>query len=258
MFKGTVLITGASSGIGRQVAIDSVTQGYRVILLARRVEKLKEVQSICQTIQPGSALYFQMDLMDIDQVDQVISHITDHYAIDILVNSAGIGLTKKVVDTDFEDMVRVFKVNVLGLMYISKRLAAHMVDRQRGHIIQLASLSGKVGTPKTAIYSASKAAVIMFSNTLRQELRPYNIFVTNVNPGPVDTEFFDKVDTSEDYVESMKWFILSDKKVSEKIVKAYMKDKREINLPLLLNIGAKIYPFVPRFSDWLITNQFEK
>lgn len=258
MFKGTVLITGASSGIGKKVAIESVKAGYRVILLARRVEKLEKVQADCFDIRPNSALFFKMDLLDINQVDDVISHIIDNYIVDILINSAGIGLSKRVLESSFSDMERVFKINTLGLMYISKRLAASMVNRKRGHIIQVASLAGKVASPKTAVYSASKAAVIAFSNALRLELAPYNIYVTSVNTGPVDTDFFQKFQTSEEYRQAMKYLTLTDNQVSEKIVKSYMKNKREVNLPLLLNIGSKIYPLMPRLSDWLISNYFQK
>lgn len=258
MFKGTVLITGASSGIGRKVAIKSVKAGYRVILLARRVEQLKQVRLDCYKIRVNSARYFEMDLLDINQVDDVISQVLENYTVDILVNNAGIGLTKWVLDSSFEEMERVFKINVLGLMYIAKRLAASMVERKKGHIIQVASLAAKVASPKTAVYAASKAAVLAFSNAMRIELEPYNIYVTNVNTGPVDTEFFEKVDTSEEYLQAMKYVILTDDQVSEKIVKSFMKSKREVNLPFLLNLGSKIYPLMPRISDWLISSYFQK
>lgn len=257
-FKGTVLITGASSGIGHSIALESVKKGYEVIIVSRRVEKLQLLKERCNRISPDSATFYRMDLLDIDNVENVITEILNNHTIDILINNAGMGLTKYTVHTEINEIFNVFKVNTLSLIYISKRIAVQMLELNKGHIIQIGSIAGKVPTPKTAIYSASKAAVISFSNALRQELRLFNITVTTVNTGPVNTEFFDKVDTSDDYLDSVKLFMLTDEKVARKIVQSYWKNKREINLPLILNMGAKLYHFLPSLADKLILSNFKK
>src|SRR5699024_12134924 len=105
---------------------------------------------------------------------------------------------------------------LLGLMYISKMFAASFVDRQKGHIIQIRSIAGKVPTQKTAVYSASKAAVLSFTDTMRQELKTHHVFVTTINLGPVDTDFFQKVDTDPSYLKKVKPFMLSEEAVSKK------------------------------------------
>lgn len=256
--KGTVLITGASSGIGWQLALESVKAGYHVILVARRLEKLKELQALCDQLEPNSATIYQLDLLDIEQVDHVLSKILEQHTIDIVINNAGMGLTKDVVETSYAQMQTVFQLNVMTVMYLSKRLAIHMLDNGGGHIIQLASLAGKVATPKTAIYSASKAAVIGFSDALRQELKAANIHVTTVNLGPVDTEFFSKVGTAQSYFEKMKPVMLDSQTVAQKVVKYYGKPKREINLPWTLNLGAKLYQLFPNLADTVINKTAKK
>lgn len=256
--KGTVFITGASSGIGYNTALAAIKEGYRVILAARRLEKLEKLQQQCNSIKTNSAIIYQLDLYEIDQVESVITKVLSNYSVDILVNNAGIGLTKYVKDLTYKDIETVFRVNVLSLMYITKLFAAHFVDQKHGHIIQIGSLAAKVPTQKTSVYSASKAAVLSFNDVLRQEVKPHNIFVTTVNFGPVDTEFFQKVDTSPSYTEKVKPFMLSEEAVSKKIVSIMNTDKREVNKPLLLAIGTKLYQLVPSLGDRLLSKIFRK
>src|SRR5699024_10003292 len=257
-FKGTVFITGASSGIGYHTALEAVKSGYRVILTARRLERLKELQQLCDAINPNSAIIYQMDLLDIDQVEAVITAVQENYNVDVLLNNAGMGLTKFVRTLTFKDIDTVFRVNVLALMYISKLFAAYFVDRQKGHIIQIGSITGKVPTQKTAVYSASKAAVLSFTDTMRQELKTHHVFVTTINLGPVDTDFFQKVDTDPSYLKKVKPFMLSEEAVSKKIVSVMRTNKREVNRPLLLAAGAKLYQLVPSLADRLLSMTFRK
>jgi len=119
-------------------------------------------------------------------------------------------------------------------------------------------LAGKVSTPKTAVYSATKGAVISFSNALRMELDPVNIRVTTVNPGPVDTPFFNQFDPDREYLQKMGYLVLKPEKIARKIVQNAGKNKREINLPLLLSGATHLYQLFPEIGDFILSRSFKK
>ncbi|MEH7643564.1 SDR family NAD(P)-dependent oxidoreductase, partial [Bacillus pumilus] len=144
-----------------------------------------------------------------------------------------------------EEMVSMFEVNVFGLIACTKKVIPEMKQRGYGHIINIASQAGKIATPKSAIYSASKHAVLGFSNSLRMELSDIGIHVTTVNPGPIATDFFTIADRSGEYVKNVEFMMLSADKVAGKVVSAMMTKKREINLPGWMNAGSKLYQLFP-------------
>ena len=137
---------------------------------------------------------------------------------------------------DFEMNVaeKMFRVNVLGLMYMIKYVALRMAQRQCGAIVNIASITGKIPTPKSAIYAATKAAVIAYSNALRLEVKSLGITVLNVNPGPIKTKFFETADKTVHYLENVKNIVLSPELVANKIVHAIGTRKWELNLPYFL------------------------
>ena len=192
-----VLITGASSGMGEQIAYQAAKKGAIVIGCARRIEKLEEVVATCRRISGNDAYAFQVDVSIPNQIERVVEKVESSIGpIDVLVNDAGFGLMKEALDFDMAIAERMFRVNVLGLMYMSKYVALHMAERRRGAIINIASIAGKIATPKASVYSATKFAVLGYSNALRLELKPLGISVLTVNPGPVRTDFFDIADES--------------------------------------------------------------
>ena len=185
-----VLITGASSGMGEQIAYQAAKKGAIVIGCARRIEKLEEVVATCRRISGNDAYAFQVDVSIPNQIERVVEKVESSIGpIDVLVNDAGFGLMKEALDFDMAIAERMFRVNVLGLMYMSKYVALHMAERRRGAIINIASIAGKIATPKASVYSATKFAVLGYSNALRLELKPLGISVLTVNPGPVRTDF---------------------------------------------------------------------
>lgn len=255
----TVFITGASSGIGEEMAYEAARQGANLVLAARREEKLNSVKQKCENLSGISASVFKLDVSDPDSIIQTVDKIIEQTGtIDVLINNAGFGFTNDFLTFDMKKAESLFRVNVLGLMYITQLVALHMAKNQAGHIFNVGSIAGKAATPKTAVYSASKFAVIGFSNALRLELRPLNIKVTTVNPGPVDTDFFDQFDPEGDYLGKVKLFVLTPEKVAKKTIDAIGKNKREINLPGILSSASYFYQLFPRIGDFLTIKLFDK
>ena len=126
-----------------------------------------------------------------------------------------------------------------------------MKESRKGHIINIVSMAGLIATSKSSLYSATKFAAIGFSNALRLELIPYGVYVTTVNPGPIRTGFFDQADPDGSYLKSVDRFLLEPDAVARKIVKIIGKNKRELNLPVLLNLAHKFYTLFPKLADKL-------
>jgi len=254
-----ILITGASSGIGREIAHEAVKKGAIAILCARDRNKLEAVRIECDRISAGKAFVFPLDISDVDQIDTTVDKIVDQFGkIDVLFNNAGFGITDDFVNISRGTIFKMFQVNVLGLMYLTQLVAIEMLKNEQGHIFNTASLAGKTATPQSSIYAATKSAVISFSNALRMELKPYNIKLTTINTGPVNTPFLETFGASEGYYEDMNSFLLEPKDVAEKAVKSIGKNKREINLPVALSIASTLYKIFPTIGDYFITHYYQK
>ncbi|GEK90918.1 SDR family NAD(P)-dependent oxidoreductase [Alkalibacterium kapii] len=254
-----VWITGASSGIGEEIAYKLAEKGALLILSARRKEELERVKQNCIIKYEANAIVCPLDVADKNEVDRVYSILLKKLGkIDVLINNAGYGLTKEFVDYDITEAENMFRVNILGMMHITQKVAAHMIERNTGHIINVGSIAGKIATPKSAVYSSSKFAVIGFSNALRLELKDYDIKVTTVNPGPVDTSFFDSFDPDGSYLEKVKSFVLTPEEVAGKIVAVIGKNKREVNIPGIMEVAFRFYTLFPAVGDFLVRNVFDK
>ncbi|WP_334328767.1 SDR family NAD(P)-dependent oxidoreductase [Companilactobacillus sp. HBUAS59699] len=254
LLNQTVLVTGASSGIGKDVAINSAKLGANVILVARSEDKLLQVKNECIRVGAESARH-EYILIDMSDPKQIIAGVDQAFEfsenIDILVNAAGFGDFSNYLDTDFDTVEKMFRVNVLGLMLMTRLLAQKMIANGHGHILNVGSMAGKITTPKSAVYSATKAAVIGFSDGLRLELKPFDVKVTTINPGPVATNFFDVADHNGDYLDSVKYFVLDPDKLAWDIVNAFNKNKREINRPRYMELAAVLYKIAPSIGDFL-------
>lgn len=254
-----VFITGASSGIGKEIALEFARRDAILVMASRNLEQLNKVKNQCEELSINNAYIFSLDLSDAEQIDSVIKKVYNEIGnIDILVNNSGFGDTKEFLHLNTSVISKMFEVNVLGLMYITQLVAIEMSKQQSGHIFNMGSLAGKVATPETAVYSATKGAVISFSNALRMELKPANIHVTTVNPGPVDTPFFNEFDPDKEYLRKMGFLALKPEKVARKIVQSVGKNKREINLPLILFGAAQLYQLFPSVGDFILTHSFKK
>src|SRR5699024_190810 len=235
--------TGASSGIGKETAYQAGLEGANLVLAARRIDKLSEVKSDCETLGAGKVSALPVDMANPDSIDSFVDVLhKQNRQIDILINNAGFGYSENFVDLDFQIVKDLFQVNVIGLMYLTQKIAIKMLDQKtEGQIINVASLAGKVSTPNYTAYGATKGAVISFSNALRMELKAVNIQVTVVNFGPVDTPFFDHVGSDRKEKADKSPFTLTVEQAGKIVTNTIGTKKREVNRPLLLAAGAKIY-----------------
>ncbi|MFJ7975198.1 SDR family NAD(P)-dependent oxidoreductase [Peribacillus sp. NPDC096379] len=254
-----VVITGASGGIGKEVARKAAEQGARVVLLARNTDKLEKLRNELNSQYGDVAYSYTLDVSDMKKIVEVFTEIYAHVGeIDVLVNNAGYGTFKEVDETDTDEIQAMFRVNVIGLMACTKMVVSAMKRRKSGHIINVASMAGKIATPKSTLYSSTKFAVIGYSNALRLEVMRDGIHVTTVNPGPIATNFFDIADESGTYVKNIEKFILQPEYVADKIVSAMLTKKREINLPRFMNAISKIHTLFPNTVETLGKNAFFK
>lgn len=183
------LITGATSGIGRATAEAFADLDFNLILCGRRQDRLDEMQAYLGDKTTVTTLNF--DVRNWVEVYESINTLPDEWqAIDILVNSAGNAYGMSAIqDGDPADWDLMIDGNVQGLLYVSKAVMPGMVERKRGHIVNLSSVAGKETYPNGAVYCASKAAVEALSNGMRLDLTQHGIKVTNIAPGAVETEF---------------------------------------------------------------------
>ncbi|MYL63217.1 SDR family NAD(P)-dependent oxidoreductase [Bacillus hwajinpoensis] len=254
-----VLITGASSGIGRQLAIDLAKKGAKLILVARSEEKLMEVKGLIERSGAYAPAVWTIDVGDGERVEHVLPMLLEEMPpIDVLINNAGFGKFDAFVDADMKDIKAMFDVNVIGLMRFTSHVLPGMIDAGSGHVVNIASQAGKLATPKSSGYSASKHAVLGFSNSLRMEMKEHNIQVTTVNPGPIKTNFFETADSSGTYTKNVEKMMLSAEKVSREIISAIEKGTREVNLPGWMNAGAKLYHTAPGLVEKIAGKFFDQ
>lgn len=250
-----VVITGASSGIGLLTARLLSSEGAIPILVARSRHKLEEASGSIA----GKHEIREMDVTRDDQVKQAMQDILHaHGKIDILLNNAGFGKFQNAVDMPPEEFQRMMDVNYMGTVRCTKAVLPHMLERRSGHIVNVASMAGKIGTAKSTAYTATKHAVLGFSNALRQELRESGIKVSTVNPGPIDTPFFDIADPSGGYVSHVEWLMMKPEHVASKIVQLMKTGREELNLPLKAAAAMRLYQLFPRLSDKLTYRMMNK
>jgi 3-oxoacyl-[acyl-carrier protein] reductase len=191
-FRGLrALVTGASSGIGRALALRLAREGARVALVARRREELDAV--VAEIVAAGGeAVALPVDVADRSQAEVCIEKASAALGgIDLLVNNAGYGHHRPFLDWDVEDMERMLRVNYLGALYFTKALLPDMVARRRGWIVFVASVAGRIAPPGESAYAASKFALTGLASALSHEVEPYGIHVLTVFPGVIRTPFFD-------------------------------------------------------------------
>jgi len=187
--KSVILITGATSGIGRALALRLAKRGGRIALIGRRESLLKEAADEARRLG-GEALPIPCDITVREEFERAVQTTIDHFGdLHVLVNNAGRGHCSYVEDTPTEQIESIFAVNVFSLWYGTAAALRHMKPRGRGHIINISSMAGKIGYPGNAAYVAAKHAVVGFTRALRAELAATGVYVTAVIPGPVATDW---------------------------------------------------------------------
>ena len=189
--RKTVLITGATSGIGEATARKFAEASYRIIITGRRQERLDKLSGQLASANGTEVLSLCFDVRSKSEVEGQLGNLPDEWKkIDILVNNAGLaaGLSH-INEGDTDDWERMIDTNIRGLLYVTRTVSPGMVERGTGHIINISSIAGKDVYEKGSVYCASKHAVDALSRAMRIDLLKHGIKVTNIAPGMVETEF---------------------------------------------------------------------
>lgn len=187
-----IIVTGASSGIGEATARQFGRAGAKLVLAARRVDKLETLAQEILAIGSGAeTCVVQADLSKLEDIQSLIKQTLDKFGrIDVLVNNAGFGRLDWLENLDpVKDIQAQFDVNVLGVIQTTRQVLPIMMKQRSGHIINMGSMAGLVATPTYTVYAATKHAVHGFSEALRREVKPWGIDVSMIYPGGVITEF---------------------------------------------------------------------
>jgi NADP-dependent 3-hydroxy acid dehydrogenase YdfG len=186
-----VFITGASGGIGAATALAFAAEGAKLLLAARREEKLASVAAEAKQKGAQAVHTFALDVRDQKAVEAAVTALPSEWAeIEILVNNAGLsrGLDK-LYEGKIEDWEEMIDTNVKGLLYVTRAVVPGMVARGKGHVINIGSTAGELAYPGGAVYCASKAAVKSINDGLKQDLLGTPVRVSSVDPGMVETDF---------------------------------------------------------------------
>ena len=190
-----VLITGATSGIGEATARRFAAEGWRVIINGRRRDRLdalkRELQGLHGTLEGGQVHALRFDVRDNAEVERAFSGLpADWRAIDLLVNNGGLAAGLDPIQTgQLADWDQMIDTNLKGLLHVSRAVIPGMIERGRGHIINIGSVAGKEVYPRGNVYCATKHAVDALTKAMRQDLLPHGIKVTQIAPGLAETEF---------------------------------------------------------------------
>jgi short-subunit dehydrogenase len=196
--KGAVVvITGASAGIGWATASAFAREGSVVVASARREERLHSVVEEVER-RGGKAMAVACDVSELDQVERLRDRVQEAYGrCDVLVNNAGVPGGGPFENLSIEQIEAVVRVNVMGVLYCTKAFLPMMEAAGKGHIVNVASLAGRFAVPGASVYTATKHAVVAFSESLNATMKPRGVLVTAVNPGLVATEKFPHHDAIE-------------------------------------------------------------
>jgi NADP-dependent 3-hydroxy acid dehydrogenase YdfG len=200
-----IVITGASSGLGESAARHLAEQGATVVLAARRSDR---IQALADELSKagGKALAVTTDVTDRDQVKALVDKAVEAYGhVDVIINNAGLMPHSPLERLKIDEWDRMIDVNIKGVLYGIAAVLPHMKERKSGHIINVSSVAGHKVRPAGVVYSATKHAVRVISEGLRQEVKPYNMRTTVISPGAVDTELPDSI-SEPDIAEKMQDF----------------------------------------------------
>ena len=187
----TAVITGASSGVGKSLAIQLSDAGYNVVLAARSENKLNAIAEEIQT-KGGNCLVVPTDVSQPEQINNLKVRTLEYGDVFVVINNAGLGNFCKIEDVTLEDWNRQLDINLRASFLVSQAFIPGMKQREKGMLVFMNSVAGKKGYPYSAAYVASKFGMRGLADSMREELRENNIKVISIHPGAVDTPFWDK------------------------------------------------------------------
>lgn len=250
-----VLITGASSGFGEDAALLFAKEGCKVVLAARRIDRL---QNLAERIreQGGEVIAIPVDVVDSEDVAGMVQSVIDLYGrIDILFNNAGIGRVDWFENhTRERDINMLVQVNLIALMQVTHDVLPHMLARGEGHIINMCSVAGLIASPLITSYSASKHGVRAFTDALRREVAPLGVKVSGIYPGPAATEFGKHIGRSEAHSSIRKNIKtrMSSEYVARRVLDVAKRPRRSLVIPWWFRIITTFDTLFPVVVDWIL------
>ncbi|MFQ5699060.1 MAG: SDR family NAD(P)-dependent oxidoreductase [Myxococcota bacterium] len=246
-WKGlTSVVTGASSGIGRELALRLARRGARVALVARRRERLEALADEIRR-HGGEALPVACDVASREGVAAAAALIVQALGpIDLLVNNAGVGRHRRFLDWEVSDIERMMAINYLGTVYWTKALLPQMVERRRGWLVFMSSAAGRIGTPDESAYVATKFALAGLAESLGLEVEPLGIHTLTVFPGALRTELLDAESLARMPAVARR-MLREPQPLVERILKALESGRREVVYPWTISAGFVVRTLAPGF-----------
>lgn len=248
----TILVTGASSGLGRSFANECAKKGNQVFAAARSINKLKSLQN---EEGSGRIIAVETDIRDSGSVQRLFEMIDQSSKrIDLVINNASIGHNNRIQEIDLEEAHQIVLTNLLGTIMITREAIRRMLNYGNGHIAFVSSLAGKLAFPNLSVYSATKFGIEGFAEAAREELKGTGIDVTVIRPGIMDTNFFETAGMTE-FARDMKDKMQNPDKVALQALKAVEQNEADITIgndkrfmPFLkhlpLAIARKLLPYI--------------
>lgn len=251
--KKTVVITGASSGIGAATARIAAQKGYSVFVTARRVGRLEQ---LCDEINfnGGRAFFFAADLTDPEKIAELVTAVQERFEkVDVLINNAGLGRLKWLDQLSPSDIDLQIKLNLIAAIQLTRAILPGMIQNKQGQIIFINSIAGLIGTPTYSVYAASKFGLRGFSEALRREVFRYGIKVSSVYPGSVDTEFAEHAGIERRTgIRTPDWMRLDANRVAQVIVNLIQRPKKQVILPGYMTYLVWMNQVFPGLIDKLL------
>ncbi len=250
-----VLITGASSGFGEDAARLFAKEGCKVVLAARRLDRLQALAAEIQNAG-GEALAVPVDLNVTAEIKVMVQTALDIYEhIDILFNNAGYGSIDWFENLDPERSIEtIIRVNLIGTMLVTREVLPHMLERRQGHIINMVSVAGLISPPLITTYSASKYGLRAFTDALRREVHPFGIHVSGIYPGPAVTEFGKKLKRtkSRETIKRLPYPHLTSAYVAQRVVDVAKRPRRTLVVPWWFRLVTGFDTLFPVVVDWIL------
>jgi len=254
-----VIITGASSGFGKDAARLFAKEGCKVVLAARRLERLQALASEIES-QGGEAIAIPMDVVQRADLDLMVKSAIDLYGhIDILFNNAGFGRLDWLENLEpVRDIETQVDVNLLGVIQVTRAVLPYMLGQGSGHIINMSSVAGWIAAPLYSIYSATKFGMRGFTDALRREVSPFGIKVSGIYPGPASTEFGQHTGESEAKrsLNVFQGLSMTSERVARRVVELAKHPRRVVILPGWYRLVIAFDILFPCLVDWFLKQFF--
>lgn len=256
-----VLITGASSGFGMDAARLFAYEGCKIVLAARRLERLQEIAARIQK-EGGEAIAVPVDVANRDEIAIMVQTVLDLYGkIDILFNNAGFGRLvwhdNMSADRDIDTQIA---VNLTGLIHVTHSVLPGMLERRSGHIINMSSVAGWIAPPTYTIYSTTKFGVRAYTDALRREVQHFGVYVSGIYPGPARTEFGHHSGAHPLKLSILRRFFppMTSEEVAARVVQLARRPRRVVIMPWYYRIAIWADWIIPWFVDWVTVSALTK